>query len=750
MAISSILPAIIIGRPLSTTLEQDDAPAQTETMASAAATAQDAPTNVQEGAQQVSSFGPFSLLSQAAQGLVNPARAIKDLAEIRRAGVVVFAGPGSQVSARVSEDAAALAHVGARPAGSAVAVAAGADRRPAGITLLDARIAAARALFGATTAMDDAELLGLANSVHRDAMDHPADNDRRQLSMLVWNEESLQWARGYGEQDAPPEDRLIAYRQMWQWALNPPPSPQFKSRVQLAREVGASLQDGAGLSADALASAHQDTPAVIRAYYSQFSAYIESHLERFCELSAVLKAGTFGLSPLFIRQKPRRIWAIDGISASPLGSLWPIEWRQCASFVFQMPDMSFGFIDEAGRFRRMREPVLTAEGELRDAAVLRMYGRPGLHVAGAQTVSVRAIDDTSLALKDLVASRIRDESLKTIAQWKESNYDPSLLEKFLRVMVPFYEVAHRSRYDPGYHAGLQDIALDVLSVTLALGAIGVGAVGGVAGVRVALAAARGAAANGTRAMISSAIRSGAAQFSSGALLRTAGRELTDLVIPVFSASDLLQFGARRSADLAARGVAALAHPTRVAIGIGRPTGVLERIYATLSLTQAAGSHVSASHFRHAIDAAADLPVPPALFRGQSFLDAKRTLHVPQGIGASSSTDDYLVACLKHASSGSIVGVPGAPMSLSADRAVARRFAARRENGVVLSIDTTRDPGKFRTLGSIIKYDGPRLVEQKKISAGTLRAAVRAELLSKEREVFYLGWSIPDEFIGIIG
>jgi hypothetical protein len=474
--------------------------------------------------------------------------------------------------------------------------------------------------------------------------------------------------------------------------------------------------------------------------------YIESHLDRFCELSAVVKADAAGLGPLFMGKKPTKVWAIERIAVYPPmlnRAVSPTTWRACGSFIVQMPDMSFGFIGESGGFRRIHKPILGADGVPRKAAVFALHGMAQPPAGARSVVNMRAVDDGSLALKDVMARAARTELSTVIAQWKEENYDASVLEKILRLLVPFYEVAHLCRNDPGYELKAQDIALDVLSVTLALGTIGIASVGGAAGMRVALAAARGAAAQGTRAMISTAIRSGAAQFTSRALLRAAGRELTDLVVPVFSVHDLLRLTVGRRAKAAAQGLASLAHPTRVAMGFGRPPGVLDELYETLVLTRAVGPHISAVDLKKAIDMGASAAIPPTVFRGQSFLGSRNVLYLPE-IGVGGSVDDYLVACLKHASRTS--GAVGAPMSLSAHKAVARRFSAGREAGVIISIDTTRDAGNFRTIESIIKHDGPRLVEQNKLTRGTLMAAIKNAFIQEEKEILYLGGAIPDEFI----
>jgi len=80
--------------------------------------------------------------------------------------------------------------------------------------------------------------------------------------------------------------------------------------------------------------------------------------------------------------------------------------------------------------------------------------------------------------------------------------------------------------------------------------------------------------------------------------------------------------------------------------------------------------------------------------------------------------------------------------------VALRFIRHKNQGKVLAIATKNDPENFRTIENILKYEGPRLVKEKKITSGTLASAIRYALEENEKEIFYLGGSIPSNWIEV--
>jgi hypothetical protein len=589
---------------------------------------------------------------------------------------------------------------------------------------MGARIAAVRVLLGADAAGHEAaKLLDLANVVHADAVDFPFDDARRELSVALWDEESRQWAQANGEGDAAPEHRLNAYRQIWDWALNPPQSLRFKGRTELTREHRAAPQGADGVRAGEKPAAPADAPAVLADYYSQFSTYIESHLDRFSSLSAVLKADAAGLGRLYIEQVPRQVWAIHGItfpSYPNTAGRSPNEWRSCSSFVVQLPDMSFGFVSETGSFKRLPQPVLTPRGALRNSAVLDAYGMRQLPASA--TITSDEISARGASLKDMMAAQTREQSLSAIASWADADHDASVLERLLHVLVPSYDAGQRLRQDWGRGSTRPDNALDVLELNLALASMGLAAAVGVEGMRATLASARAAGAGGPRAVAAAALAHGVMQFNTRAFLQAAVRELVDAVVPSFAANDVVRMSGSRTSWRVRENLTTLLRAPKATIDNVRAPARLDGIYRALSRTQAVDSGTSAFDIQNTIDSAAAEPIPNTLFRGPALINAKIALPAPRVPRIRASADDYLAQCLKQAARTS--STAAVPVSLTTERSAAWRFSAGRPDAVIVSIDASRERGNFRTVGNIIKYDGPRLVEERKITADALLRAVK--------------------------
>lgn len=89
------------------------------------------------------------------------------------------------------------------------------------------------------------------------------------------------------------------------------------------------------------------------------------------------------------------------------------------------------------------------------------------------------------------------------------------------------------------------------------------------------------------------------------------------------------------------------------------------------------------------------------------------------------------------------------MSLSANRSKAQSFSGiYARDGVsapVFTIDTTQNPGAFRTAADIILNDGARLVGEKKVLPGTLFSAIK-HLPNGENELFYVKGDIPGNYL----
>lgn len=96
-------------------------------------------------------------------------------------------------------------------------------------------------------------------------------------------------------------------------------------------------------------------------------------------------------------------------------------------------------------------------------------------------------------------------------------------------------------------------------------------------------------------------------------------------------------------------------------------------------------------------------------------------------------DERLSSIIKHTSRTS--GSAGDVQSLTSNVFVAEKFAQSRE-GIVYEIDASE--GLFMSAGDIIFSHGDRLVNLKRIQAGTLRAAVEHFYQDGESEYFWMG------------
>lgn len=659
---------------------------------------------------------------------------------------------------------------------------------------LAARVLAAKRLFGSKAAgSEDEQLLEFANAVHGRAARNPLDEEAACRSMVLWNQESIEWARENGEEQlgVDAETRLGAYRDVWAVALNPPPAPRFKSRTALAEEYVDKYHPADVISPatpplpvttpaprDLLVASYRDHSDVITQYYSQFHTYIESALDRNCDISAIAVAGLAGLGRLAVEYKPKQAWAIAGVTLSiPMAQiptamsvlLWKVAGRRSEpAFVFRMPDDTFGAVGPKGVFHRLTGEVLDSKGDLLASALapvyaetlvrmqasssgdrLRLPPRDGNNVEPLSilTVDARRLDTSKAArsIKEMIAGQVRKEMLAAVKAWKADNYHPSTLETFLGAMIPFYETVHKIRFDPGYDLKFEDIAVDLISLSLTLAAIGISALGGAKGIVAAARAAQAARASGAAAMASAAIRTTLNGFKTSTFLRGAARELTDFVVPVFSTADILQAVKRRGAKvLPYRNTFRQLDSVVSTLKDETPGEMLQAIYDLLAKTRAAGPNLAPDDIKAFMDAGAARRIPERVFRGQAMVGDKDLLWVPWSAEYAADPDLYLCDCIRHTSRTS--GSAGMVLSLSTDSAVAGRFAQARPRSQLLAIDTSKYPDDFRTIEHILKYDGPRLVKEGKIKPGTLASAIKHAINQKEKEVFFVKGSIPDELI----
>jgi hypothetical protein len=147
--------------------------------------------------------------------------------------------------------------------------------------------------------------------------------------------------------------------------------------------------------------------------------------------------------------------------------------------------------------------------------------------------------------------------------------------------------------------------------------------------------------------------------------------------------------------------------------------------------------------------AQDFPVPERIFRGHQGNTAQEVAQtgLQRAPGARLEGDDYLAAIIKHTARQG--GSAGEVLSLSADKAVASRFAKGR--GVpVFEVDTTQDPKAYRTIGDILLNDAERLILAKKVTRATVLKAADNIGVHQESEVFYVKGDIPaHHVVGVV-
>ncbi len=693
--------------------------------------------------------------------------------------------------------------------------------------VLAARILAAKRLLGKQAGdHEDEAFLELANIAHRKAAEHPDDQAARNLSLALLAEECAIWSEQNGGRliHVPAETRIAAFQEAWSFTLEASPPPVFKTREQLAEDYVAAneaeltaryRQELLGLVAKSLAplvrnadsprsaldpklpfievdisrpklvERYKEEPEVVRAYYSQFHAYIKENLARFTTAKALSLAADAGLGRLTLEYRPEKAWIISRadrvirrhhllqvpnivprVHASHTTSLLPKG--ASAAIVVRMPRGEFGLIGPDGSFKRLEGPVVGANGQLLKSAVLRAFGigfgrdrhtseRSGrclptdgvpCHMSDFIVKSERVDASRGTAsLKQIMEGQVRKAALASFDAWKQQNYSPSALESALRAIVPFYEATHKVRNDPGYRLNLGDVAWDLATLGVTVATIGASALS-VSAIRSGIAAARAMQGASAVARASAVIRSAMEGFKTSSFLLMAGRELTDFVVPVFSARDLVMATARGGKALASRSLAAAMRQLDAVVAkASDPAGLLDRLYESLYKVHHFSWAHSPAEIKAIIDKGAARPIPGTLYRGQSVTGAQDFLKSPWTIDSPAARDDYLAAIIRHSSRTG--GSRGEVLSLSADEAVAKRFARGRQNGRVLAIDTTAAPSQFRTIEHIIKHDGPRLVADGKITAATLAGAIKHAGRQEEKEIFFMLGSIPDRMVRFI-
>lgn len=660
----------------------------------------------------------------------------------------------------------------AAPARDGSDASAPAPPRRDGSSLLYARIAGARAVLGDASAHDDALLLA-ANAVHLRANANPSDEEAQAASAALWRAEADAWAAANGASPRlTEEDVLAAYLDLWSLVLDPPATPDFMDRREITKRYLLE-RTAAGLSiaiqetpsrqpvpVDTLLDHYMDDAEVLSRYYLQFAGYAATQLNRFSRLGVIGEAARQGLNRLRLAETPKRMWHISSLAKIPPGALnlpsgmllSTVMRRMGDSHVAQMDDGAFYHIDANGTIERLSGPILDGEGRLDVRQVLKSRGiiaAPardrsagpvdyGLQEAPAYIANWSACDPVPLF--DHAVARRQDALRSAIDEWKKEKYLPSRMESVMRLLIPFYELYHNKRWDPGYHVKAQDVAWDAGLLAFTVASIAIGGLGGSAGMAAARQSMRAVASQGLKAMIQAGLASTVRQFSLRAFLILGVRETADFVLPLTPVVHLMK-GVTRSTAIAARALRPALRDASILLRAASPKDLLNVVYDAIAKTGGLARSISAQTLRDAIEVAARRPVPDRVYREQSHAPLS-TLEFSSGDAASE--DDILVECIRAAAS----TMDRAPARLlSADRGAALSGAAPQPRAsTITAIDTTQAPGRFRTIQDVLINEGPRLVGDGKLRAETLRAAIFQAYTRDDKRIVYLGGSIPQGWI----
>ena len=688
----------------------------------------------------------------------------------------IEAGKSARATAPVTDDVtpapARRAHRANRSVPAREAVVAQSDAVPGGIvgdldvgsdSLIGARIAATRLLYGAEAdCHEDEEMLEIANAIHQSAQERPDDAAAVAASQTLLVEEAARWAERNGGEglDHGSEFVLRSYLAAWTLAGHPPSPPAFKTRHELAAEdietrgIEPEVKLGTELgkilvretmSKEEHIAAHADSPEITARYYDQFAAYIEQDLDRLSAAKAFSIEHAAGIAPLASAQPAQQVWSVTLHDKIKHDLLKHDAGEPLAhGFLVLAKSGEYGFVGADGAFKMLRRPANADGGDWpwTSGTLQAAFGVGTSLAVDPQQCFVLKDEVAAESINTLIVRQTRQAIVKEIERWKAEHYAPSGTEAFLRAVIPFYETVHNLTHDRGYTLKPGDVAWDLFNLGLTLASI-VPSLGVLKAAGSGVRAARAVHGANAASRAFAGLRAAVSSLRTGSFLRVAGRQLTDFVVPVFSVKDLAASAASGAKHLARETIRTLAQGmNRAAAHASDGSTLLDRIFSCLSRTHHLPDTPATA--RRIVETRANSPIPARVYRGHSVRDVADPLGTPWGRVDAAARDDYLAACIRH--SARTGGSRGEVLSLTTDKSVAARFARERENAKVFAIDTTAEPENFRTIESIIVQDGPRLVEEGKITAATLSAAIRQSLDQGESELFYMLGSIPDTLI----
>jgi len=669
------------------------------------------------------------------------------------------------------------------------------DLRVSASSLIGARVKAVRLLSGQEAeGKEDEQLLDIANQIHRDARNTRHDHAVRDASLALYKAEAEIWAAENGGDEIilSREQQLDIYQEAWDLALEPPSTPEFKTRPEVWREKVAKGKEAlAGFNfQERMRSFRNDLTLhrigagaylydeAVRQYYKQFSDYIDKNLSKIAKIKAAANAEQAGLKRMVMEYRPSTAWAIQDVTIQRAFN-WPHVWLQkpvkhltMPAIVVALPEKKFGYISPTGEFQFLDKSAFHRDGSLKNDAVLRLLdidfddtassvqsglGCPAqtkrcpLSYFKVKTEFVSS-NENPASIKEIMEGKIRKNVIAAIEQWKKDNYDPPVLESILRIVVPFYETIHKELYDPKYDASFEDIAWDLLDLGLTLIPIGGSAIkSGRTGMKAAKAAVAATKGTAKAQKASIALRAFMDGFKTSSFLAAAGRELTDFVVPIFTARNVLRATGRGAAEIARNRLKTLlkadvpgaAAAVRKTGAVADPQDILERVYKDVGENRLNGNFDS-QRIRRILDDGATRPIGNFVYRGQ----VGGHIQISDRYVGADNRDRLLAAIIEHVSrhGGSI----GEIRSLTSSATFARHIAEKR-GGQVWRISTVNDRKNFRTIESILRDEGPRLVQRGLLKERTLGAAITTTLNHQhERELFYLGGHIPEEWVSEVG
>ncbi|KVE37727.1 hypothetical protein WS68_01890 [Burkholderia sp. TSV86] len=659
-----------------------------------------------------------------------------------------------------------------------------------GSSLIGARILGVRKLLGNMAENhEDEQLLELANGIHQYAYHHPANQTAAALSLALLGEECSYWAAAHGGNELKMNTyaKMRIFRESWFIALNSPPPPEFKNRTELAKDYIAEnnieskhfhtgLQRWVPVEYDFLVKRVSQYREIATQYFNQFNKFIKQNLD------ATVKAKVFALADeskvgrLTLEYRPEKAWVISDASlkiydvseryigvavaksrdfiqdASEPALVLPVPGNH---YLLIKPDGEISYANDIVKHNEIQKDMaLTALGA-EFSGNITSNGRETMCDINKKDLcnlsdfrlhsSLYSMPHRPFSIRDLMEAKVKRHMIRLIDAWKDSMYTETPTEALFSFIIPFYETINKAQLDPRYQVRIQDIAMDIVQLGLTLATIGSSTMSFKA-IRAGVRAARAAKLASATERASAIVKATLEGSKTSSFLLVAGKELTDFVIPVFTARSIYRAAFNIPKSRVAKIIGGeLKKMDELFKKLVDQTTALDKIYENIA--RGFDYVMSPADIKKMIDERAAKKIPDKLFRGQSSVVDKNYLGTPWAHVDELSRDDYLIDCIKH--SARVGGSMGRVLSLSANKFVAKKFAISRQAGKLFMIHADKSPRNFRTIEDIIKNDGPRLISEGKITAGTLASAIRNSAVNREEEIFYMLGSIPDEMVEIV-